>query len=162
MAHRGWNTPPTPSGGTLGIDYTASLTIQNLSNQYQHIRVRAYDSRGVVYTRSGVPLFPNAGTSITMYDQNLAYENFKGGVLLEGDYQFAATVVYVPPSNNPAQNRPVVNAEDKGSRFLSFPSVVRKQFARSSKINVMNTLPYVDSPTFKFFNEDGTNICTTK
>ncbi len=155
--HAGMQGPPTSTSHAAA--WRTSFTIHNPSPVSQIITVKPYDLAGTLYTRSPITLAGGRATSFQLNDDQGTLGNvpfgFKGAVVLEGTATFEVTAVQVPVLSS-VVNRPIVNAESRTSGELHFPTVMKVDGGRSTRLFFHNPRASSDTLELTFRNTDGT------
>lgn len=135
--------------------FVTSVTYQNVSNANAEVIFNFYAENSGTATPVTVQLNANAGASLFIGGVNQLPDNFSGSAVVSSNQPIVATLVQIPQSTS-VKNRPLSNGFSTTSSEVLIATVLKNQFATTTKFSVQNADSVAADITVFFYNADNT------
>lgn len=117
--------------------FTTSITYQNVSNSNANVLFQFYAENSGTPIEVSRTLPANAGSSLFVGSLSEISPGFSGSAVMSSDQPIVATLVQIS-SNTAVKNRGLSNGFSAGSSSVLLPTVLKNQFATTSRFSVQN------------------------
>lgn len=131
--------------------FTTSITYQNVGTNTANIVFNFYPENNGTAIPVNRTLAPNAGGSLFVGSLNEINPGFNGSAVLSSDQPIVATMVQIS-SDTAVKNRPLSNGFSSGASEFLLATVLKNQFATTSRFAVQNAHSGPVNLTIRFYN----------